>query len=123
MLADHEAHEAAARALASADATIAHVAAESYAVLTRLPAPLRVAAQDAAAILRARLPGRYLALGPAEHARSPERLARAGVIGGATYDGLIALTALEHDVELLSRDSRAARAYRALGVRFELIGA
>ena len=45
----------------------------------------------------------------------------AGISGGATYDGLIALTALEHDLRLLSRDARAARAYRALGVDFRLL--
>jgi predicted nucleic acid-binding protein len=48
-------------------------------------------------------------------------LAAVRVSGGATYDGLIALTALDHDLELLSRDLRAARTYRALGVRFRLL--
>jgi hypothetical protein len=31
------------------------------------------------------------------------------------------LTALAHDLELLSRDRRAARTYRALGARFQLL--
>ena len=52
---------------------------------------------------------------------APKRLAAAGIGGGATYDGLIALTAIEHDLELLSRDRRAARTYGALGARFQLI--
>jgi predicted nucleic acid-binding protein len=56
-----------------------------------------------------------------DHANAPKRLALVGVKGGATYDGLIALTALEHDLELVSRDRRAARTYRALGARFRLI--
>jgi predicted nucleic acid-binding protein len=59
---------------------------------------------------------------PAEsHATAPSRLAAAGVSGGATYDGLIALTAQEFDLELLSRDRRAARTYRALGIGFQLL--
>lgn len=63
----------------------------------------------------------HVTLGASEHACAPKRLAVAGVSGGATYDGLIALTAIEHDLELLSRDRRAARTYRALGARFRLI--
>jgi predicted nucleic acid-binding protein len=51
---------------------------------------------------------------------APRRLAEARFGGGATTDWLIALTALEHDLELLSRDRRAARAYGALGIRFHL---
>jgi predicted nucleic acid-binding protein len=43
------------------------------------------------------------------HAAASGRLAAAHVSGGATYDGLIALTVLEHDLELLSLDRRAAR--------------
>jgi toxin FitB len=63
----------------------------------------------------------YLTLDASDHAGAPVRLAAAGISGGATYDGLIALTALEHDLELLSRDRRAARTYRALGARFQLV--
>jgi predicted nucleic acid-binding protein len=37
------------------------------------------------------------------------------------HDSLIALTALEHDLELLTRDRRAVRSYRVLGVRFTLL--
>jgi predicted nucleic acid-binding protein len=62
-----------------------------------------------------------VALDADAHARAPERLAAAHVSGGATCDGLIALTALEHDLELLSRDRRAARTYSALGIRFQLL--
>lgn len=43
------------------------------------------------------------------------RLRDAGVFGGAVYDGIIALTAIEHDATLLSRDARAWRIYAALG--------
>jgi predicted nucleic acid-binding protein len=121
LLADHPAHEAASEALAACATTIAHVAAETYSVLTRLPAPHRPEARTAAVALAERLPSEHVTLAASDHAGAPQRLAAAGISGGATYDGLIALTALEHNLELLSRDHRAARTYRALGARFQLI--
>jgi predicted nucleic acid-binding protein len=121
ILADHEAHDEAERALSETEATIAHVAAETYGVLTRMPPPLRLDATAAAAIIGARLPSTRVALGADGYSSSLETLARARVSGGATYDGLIALTAREHDLILVSRDRRAARTYRALGVQFQLL--
>lgn len=122
ILADHEAHDSAEDALSRSATTIAHVAAETYSVLTRLPPPHRLDAVGAAAIVDARLPAAQVALSAdGLGASNLERLAAAGISAGATYDGLIALTALEHDLELISRDRRAARSYRALGVRFELL--
>jgi predicted nucleic acid-binding protein len=118
LLADHPAHESASEALALCETTIAHVAAETYSVLTRLPPPHRADATTAAKALHERLSSTYVALDADGHADAPKRLADAGVSGGATYDGLIALTALEHDLELVTRDRRAQRTYRALGVRF-----
>jgi predicted nucleic acid-binding protein len=53
---------------------------------------------------------------------APARLAASGVSAGATYDGLIALAALEHDLELFTSDKRAERTYRALDVRDQLLG-
>lgn len=122
ILADHEAHASAEDVLSRCATTIAHVAAETYSVLTRLPPPRRLDAVSAAAIVDARLPSVRVALDA--DAREPSvlaRLAAAEVSGGATYDGLIGLTALEHDLELMSRDRRAARTYRALGVNFQLL--
>ncbi len=121
ILADHEAHDEAEGALSGSVTTIAHVAAETYSVLTRLPAPRRVDATSAAAIVDSRLPGQRLTLDSDSHASALGRLAAAHVSGGATYDGLIALAALAHDLELVSRDHRAARTYRALGVNFQLL--
>jgi predicted nucleic acid-binding protein len=121
ILADHEAHDSAEEALSRSTTTIAHVAAETYSVLTRLPPPRRLDATEAAAIIDARFPPTWVALDADEVASAPSRLAAAEVRGGATYDGLIALTAQDHHVELVSRDSRAARTYRALGVRFQLV--
>ncbi len=122
ILADHEAHDSAEDALSRSATTIAHVAAETYSVLTRFPPPHRLDAVSAAAIVAARLPATRVALGAdGQDASSLRRLAAAGISGGATYDGLIALTALEHDLELISRDRRAARTYRALSVRYVLL--
>jgi len=121
LLSDHEAHQAAAEALSACRTTIAHVALEAYSVLTRLPPPRRAEASTAATVLQARLAQAFIALDARAYASAPGRLAAAGVSGGSAYDGLIALTALEHDVELISRDTRAARTYRALGVRFRLL--
>jgi predicted nucleic acid-binding protein len=118
---DHPAHEAAAEALAACRTTIAHVAIETYSVLTRLPAPHRADATTVVTALAERLPSTYATLDASDCTSTLGRLAAAGVSGGATYDGLIAMTALEHDLELISRDRRAARSYRALGVRFKLL--
>jgi len=45
----------------------------------------------------------------------------AGLSGGSIYDALIALGAAEHGLRLTTRDARAARTYRSLGVAFELV--
>jgi predicted nucleic acid-binding protein len=122
LLDDHPAHDAAADALAACKTTIAHVAIETFSVLTRMPPPNRAEPSTAVTVLRERLPSAYVTLDAGSYQQAPSRLAAAGVAGGSTYDGLIALTALEHELELVSRDRRAARAYRALGVRFTLVG-
>jgi predicted nucleic acid-binding protein len=123
LLADHPAHEAAAKALAACEMTIAHVASETYSVLTRLPAPHRADAATAIEALRQRFPDPYVTLDANGHTKTLGRLAAAGVSGSATYDGLIALTAQEHGLQLVSRDGRAARTYRALGIDFRLLPA
>jgi predicted nucleic acid-binding protein len=121
ILADEEAHELAEDALKRCTRTIAHVATETYSVLTRLPPPHRLLSADAAAIIDARLPSTYITLDASMYAKAPGRLAGAGISGGATYDGLIALTALSSDLELLTRDRRAERTYRALDVPYKLL--
>ena len=121
LVADHEAHELAEDALKQCTTTIAHVAIETYSVLTRLPPPRRLLSADAAALIDARLPSKQATLDADKHAEAPTRLAAAGISGGATYDGLIALTALEHDLELITRDKRAERTYRALAVPYRLL--
>ena len=122
VLADHEAHELAEDALSRSTRTIAHVAIESYSVLTRLPPPLRLGATSAVAILRARLPGAWVALDADEHAEALQSLAAAQVSAGAAYDGLIALTARARGSGSCSPRTAARRAQRAVGARFRLLG-
>jgi len=122
LVGDHEDHDLAEAALARADVTIAHTVAETYSVLTRLPPPRRLDGTAAAALIDSRLAARWITLDPDAYARALLRLAAHGVTGGAAYDGLIALTAAEHDAELVTLDRRATRTYRRLGVRFTLLG-
>ena len=121
LVADHEARELAEGALKGCTRTIAHVAIETYSVLTRLPPPRSLVSTDAATLIEARLPATYVTLDASACATAPRTLAGARVSGGATYDGLIALTALEHDLELITRDKRAERTYRALNVPYQLL--
>ena len=51
----------------------------------------------------------------------PAILAQAGVLGGASYDGLIALTVRGEGATLHTLDRRAEATYRALGVKHEFI--
>lgn len=113
-------HAAAARALTGHDRPVDHVLLEAFSVLTRAPA-IRLMPADAAAALRALLPGRVISLPAPARSRLPASLAVAGVAGGAVYDGLIAATAAHHDATLLTADRRAARTYAALGARFQLL--
>jgi hypothetical protein len=65
---------------------------EASAVLTRLPAPHRIAPADAGALLQANFvkPAKVVSIGGAAHGRLLARLAAAGTGGGRTYDALIA---------------------------------
>lgn len=42
-------------------------------------------------------------------------MSRLGVAGGAVYDGLIALAAVDHDTPLATRDLRAQPTYELIG--------
>jgi toxin FitB len=97
-----------------------HALVETYAVLTRLPGDARVAAADATTLIDENFAPPLLL--SAHTARIAHRqLAKRGVTGGATYDGLVALAAREHGVALVTRDARARSTYEALGVTVELL--
>jgi len=118
----HEQHERAAQALAGIDVLPAHVVVEAYSVLTRLPGGLAVPAAAAAGVIARRFPNAPLCLARAERATLLEQLAGAGVFGGASYDGLVALEAHAHGRALLTLDERAQVTYRRLGIEFTVIG-
>jgi len=70
---------------------------ESYAVLTRLPAPHRLSAADAWALLEANFveDRRIIALSGAHYVATVRALAKQGVGGGRTFDAVIAECACE----------------------------
>jgi predicted nucleic acid-binding protein len=117
----HENHDVAARALDGVAALPAHVLTEAYAVLTRMPGGLAVAPEAAAAVLASRFGEEPLQLADAERRTLLSTLAAAGVGGGASYDGLVALEAAAHEQVLLTRDARAQETYRRLGVAFRAL--
>ena len=94
---------------------------ESYSVLTRLPAGLAVPAAVASDVLARRFGGEPLRLPQHDRDVLITTLAGAGIFGGASYDGLVALEAQAHGRVLISLDQRAQETYHRLGVRFTAI--
>lgn len=100
---------------------VAHVALETYSVLTRLPTPFRVPAAAARDYLAQTFASPPIALGAEEHEGLLDDLSRAGIVGGAVYDALVAVTARSAGATLISLDQRAARAYQVLGAPYRLL--
>lgn len=121
LLLDHAQHEQARPVFDLAPAVPAHVAFESYSVLTRLPTPGRLSPAAAAQLLLRAFGGRFIALSGAEQEALLAGLPDLGIAGGAVYDALVAATALKHELTLHSLDRRAAGTYEAIGVDYELI--
>jgi hypothetical protein len=93
---------------------------ETYAVLTRLPGDARLAAADATLLIDENfMEPLLLSTGGVRNAH--RELASMSVVGGAVYDGLVALAAREYGAVLATRDARARSTYEALGVNVELI--
>lgn len=89
-------------------------------MLTRLPGDARVSPADAVVLIDENFTESTPL--PLDAASAAHRdLARLGVSGGATYDGLVALAARQHGLVLATRDARARSTYEAVGVRVELI--
>lgn len=122
VVASHVAHASVSAAIGDRAAALAgHALHETYAVLTRLPGDARLSPADAVRLLRDRFePAAVL---DARAVRSaPTVLAAAGVAGGATYDGLVALAARSARLPLATRDRRARSTYRLLEVPVEMLG-
>ena len=90
-------------------------------MLTRLPSGLAVAPTVAARVLARRFDDPPLRLGDDERNCLLQTLAGAGVYGGASYDGLVALEAKAHAYALLTLDDRAQSTYQRLGAEFTVI--
>jgi hypothetical protein len=117
----HVAHEP-SRLAAENAALPAHARLETYSVLTRLPPPHRLAPDVVATLLGRWFDGaRTLTPSPLLSVSIVDRCSERGIDGGAVYDALVGLTAAEAGASLLTRDRRAARTYRLLGVDFELM--
>lgn len=117
----HEGHASASEALARGPRLPAHVALESFSVLTRLPSPHRAPADVAAEFLVASFPGAPLTLPGRSQLALVALAARAGLAGGAIYDALVGATAKHAGATLLTRDRRALATYEAVGVRVEML--
>jgi predicted nucleic acid-binding protein len=119
----HEHHDAARAALGRRPYLPDHCALEAYATLTRLPDPFRAPADIVVEFLDRRFGRRRLEPTATAVRGLPARLAALGIVGGSTYDALVAVTAAAHDARLKTLDRRAEVVYQALGVDYELVSA
>lgn len=117
IVARHRAHAETVRWWAGREVALCgHALAETYSVLTRLPGDLRLVPTDAARLLEERFAA-PLVLGAKKARRLPDILNRWEIAGGAVYDGLIALAAVEHGALLATRDGRAKDTYERVGAQ------
>lgn len=115
----HEHHAVANKALASGPRLVAHAAVESYSVLTRLPPPHRAQPSIVHTFITERFTDPFLTLSEVGYQELLATVAAGQIIGGPTYDALIAFTAAEHHATLVSLDQRAAATYETVGVTVE----
>ena len=119
---DHEAHDAVVRWWTGRELALSgHALAETYSVLTRLPGEARLSPSDAARLIAARFSA-PIVLSVETTRDLPHVLANLGVAGGAVYDAMVALAAVQEDVVLATRDARARLTYDAVGVTVEVVG-
>ena len=105
--------------MASRPRLIAHAAVESYSVLTRLPPPHRAQPSIVHTFITERFTDPFLTLSETGYQELLATVAASHILGGPTYDALIAFTAAEHQATLMSLDQRAAATYEAIGVTVE----
>jgi predicted nucleic acid-binding protein len=117
----HEDHDVARGALLPGVRLIGHVALETYAVLTRLPPPHRAPSAPVVEFLSRNFAAPWVVLSAREHRRLLAMLATAGIRGGATYDALVAATALHAGENLITLDQRALSTYEIVGATAQLL--
>ncbi len=117
----HEAHPACRRVLSDLRPALAgHAAFETYSVLTRLPVPLRLNADQAVSVLAEAFPAECW-LDPAGIRDLRERLAALDIVGGSVCDALVGQARVTNGRALLTRDRRAERTYRSLEVQYRFV--
>lgn len=99
---------------------IGHVALETFATMTSAAYKPRTSPSASAAAI-AQLDSSPLAPSAQGYVDLMTEAGASGLIGGAIYDALIAITARQHNARLISRDVRAAATYKALGVDLEML--
>ena len=118
---NHDGHPACRRALVDLRPALAgHAVFETYSVLTRLPVELRLSADQAVTVLASAFPEDcWLEAAATRDLR--DRLAGLGIVGGAVYDALVGQASAANGRILLTRDRRAERTYRVLGVTYRMV--
>jgi predicted nucleic acid-binding protein len=117
----HTEHPLAAAALSRVDAVVDHVVIETFSVLTRLPPPRRVRAPLVTTFLGDHFPRSTPRLPGVLPSDLLVAARHAGIVGGAVYDLVVALSARQAGAVLLSLDRRAASTYEAAGAGYELL--
>jgi len=112
----HELNGAAAKVVDEGAAIPAHALLETYSVLTGFPPPHRASAEIVDAWIEDRFPNVLPPPSVDEQRGLVRTLARAGRIGGAVYDALVALTARVAGATLVTADRRAMAVYELVGV-------
>jgi len=121
LLAWHDLHGRAAAAVRGVRCLPAHALAESFAVLSRLPAPRALRPTMVHRLIARSFPDGPLTLSPSGHLTTVQRLADAEIGGGRIYDAIIGATAAEASARLLTADRRALPTYALVGAEFELV--
>ena len=117
----HEGNRSASEILRKKPRIPAHVLAETYSVLTRLPPPHRAAAPTVVAFLERSFPQAPLTLPAGAWRHLLRQVSDAEIAGGAVYDALIGATSRHAGATLVTRDRRATTVYEKLEVPYELI--
>lgn len=97
-----------------------HAAFETFSVLTRRPAPHRVSARAAAILIERGFP-ETRAFPDGDPNGLLAEFAALGIAGGSVYDALVAIAARGHELPLATRDTRAERVYRLLGIDYRIL--
>ncbi len=118
----HPQREAARQALGRLPWIISNAAYETYSVLTRAPDLYRAPVALVVEWLESVFEARWLGLSAGAQRLALEQLHGHGVVGGATNDGLIAMTAAAESATLVTLDKRALRTYSVVGLDVELVG-